>query len=419
MKRLLIIILSLTAIYSCEEIVSVEDISEEMIEVLAPVDDAILNTEEVTFSWAEIDFADRYHIQVAKPAFAQATQVVLDSFLGDSIQTFRNLTVTLMPGSYEWRVSGLNSNYSTDYTTQSFTIDTIVEENPVDISNQLVEITAPSDNVVLSSNNVNFSWENLASNTGYRIQVAIPDFQNPEQLVLDTTTVNTSFNIELVDGPFEWRIQAFNEVFSTDFTTQGFSIVTDSDISNEIVSLLAPSDGFVVNDTNVTFSWEPVSEATSYNLQIARPGFENAEELLVNESFDTSSNQSFILEDNNSYQWRVKALNETSETVYTTRAFSVNVTEELSEQEIVVVSPENGFETSETSVNFIWEALEQATIYRVVITDVSDNSVFLEESTTASTLTVEFELGQYVWAVRAENESDNTPYTEQTISIVE
>lgn len=322
MKKLLILVLSVAAIYGCEEIVSVPDISEEMIEVLAPLDGTILYSDEVTFSWNQIDFADRYQIQVAEPTFALASQIALDTILGDSLQSIRSFSKSLLPGSYQWRVRGLNSNYSTDYNTQSFIVDTIGGEDPFDIS-------------------------------------------------------------------------------------------------DEELNLLAPSDGLVINDTNVTFSWESASEATSYSFQIARPDFENPEELVVNTSFDTVGNQSFTLEDNTSYQWRVKAINETSETAYTTRDLSVNVTEDLSEQEVVIVAPEDGFETSDTSIMLSWEPLEQATLYRVIITDVSDNSFFLEQTSTESTLTVAFEVGSYTWAVRGENDAENTPYTEQTITIIE
>lgn len=323
MKRLLIVVLSLGIVYGCEEIVSVPDISQEVVEVLAPIDGSVLENEEVTFSWNEIEFADQYQIQVAQPTFVEASQVVLDTILGDSLQSFRNFTKTLNPNVYQWRVRGLNSNFSTDYSTQSF------------------EVLVPVD--------------------------------DDEQV----------------------------------------------DLSTESVMLLAPFDNAVLNDTNVTFSWESVTEATSYRFQIAFPNFENPEQLVIDQSFDMAGSQSFDLEDNTSYQWRVKALNEISETAYTTRDVSINITEDLSEQTVIIVAPENAFETQETSVVLSWESLEEAALYRVVITDLSNNTIFLEETTAETNLTVAFEVGEYTWAVRAENDTENTPFTEQTITIVE
>jgi hypothetical protein len=323
MKRVLIFALSISILYGCEEIVSVPDISQEVVEVLAPIDGSVLENEEVTFSWNEIEFVDQYQIQVAQPTFLEASQVVLDTTLGDSLQSFRNFIKILNPNVYQWRVRGLNSNFSTDYSTQSF------------------EVLVPVD--------------------------------GDEQV----------------------------------------------DLSMESVMLLAPFNNAVLNDTNVTFSWDSVSEATSYRFQIAFPNFENPEQLVIDQSFDMAGSQSFDLEDNTSYEWRVKALNETSETAYTTRDVSINATEDLSEQTVIIVAPEDAFETSETSVGLSWDSLEQATLYRVLITDLSDNTIFLEQTTTEANLTVTFEVGEYTWAVRAENDTESTPFTEQTITIIE
>lgn len=323
MKQLIIFTFSVCFLCSCEDIVSVPDISEEEVQILAPSEGSVLVNSEVTFSWSELEFADQYQIQIAQPSFIETSQITLDTILGDSLQTFRSFTKVLDANPYQWRVKGLNNAYETNFTTQSF------------------EVVASSDE----------------------------------------------------EEPM--------------------------DLSSEIVVLIAPFDNAVIAATNVTFSWEPLSAASSYLLQIAVPDFENPIELVVNEVYETASNQSFDLEDNTSYQWRVQAINETSETVFTTQNFNIDLTEDLSEQTVVILSPEDGFETEETSINLSWEPLELATLYRVVIIDLSNDTVFLEQSVTDTDITVTFEVGSYTWAVRAENDTNNTPYTEQNITIVE
>ncbi|MFC4636462.1 hypothetical protein ACFO3O_21325 [Dokdonia ponticola] len=318
MKKLIILIFAVVLIYSCEEIISVPDISEDFIVLIAPADDTVLEDTNVTFSWEEIEFADQYQIQVAQPNFANANQVVLDTILGDSVQSFRSFSTVLPPNMYQWRVRGLNDNFQTDYTTQSFKVDTL--QSDIDISDQVVTTIAPVNNAEITAGTISFNWEALTNATMYQLQIAYPDFQAPIQIVRDTL-----------------------------ITTPLYTTTLES----------------------------------------------------------------------NDYQWRVKAINMSSETAYTTQSLSViDDMMDLSDQTVEIIAPEDGFETSETMVNLSWQGIEEATLYRIIITDLSDNSVFLEQTVTTTDITIEFVSGMYSWAVRAENDTQNTPYTEQTITIL-
>lgn len=420
MKKTLYLILCVFSLYACEEIVSVPNISEEFVEVLAPVDGSVLTSTEVIFSWSEIDFADQYQVQIAQPSFLGANQVVLDTLVGDSLQPLRSFSKTLTPNDYEWRIRGLNSNFETFYSLLSFRIDTTtINGEFIDVSDQVIELTAPAQGVVISTTSVNLNWETLPDVSEYEIQIALPDFENPEQIVVDTTVSQSSYTAILEDGDYQWRARGLNGMSQTRYSTRDFSVATVSDISTETVVLLAPSDESALNETSVTFSWEPLDEAMAYDFQIAYPNFDSPIAIVVNETFTTAGNQTFMLEDNTSYQWRVKALNESTATSFTTRDFSINVTEELSEQSVDIIAPENMFETQETSINLSWNIIEQATIYRVIVTNQANNSVFIEQTVADPNLTVLFEVGEYVWAVRGENASENTAYTEQMITILE
>jgi len=326
MKRVIVVLLMMCGVlYSCEEIISVPDISDENVDVIAPVNGALLTSREVTFSWNEIEFVEQYQIQIATPNFNEAVEVVLDEIVGDSLEIFRNFTTTLEPGVYEWRIRGLNSNFFTGYTTQNLSVAVNGEEDqeePIDLSNIPLILTAPSDNITIEDTNVIFSWEDIEGVENYRFQIAFPDFENPVQIIVD-------------------------------------------------------------------------------------------------EMFDSSNSQSFDLEDNTSYQWRVQGVNEISETSFTTRNITININEEFSEQSIVIIAPEDNFETDQTSVNLSWEELEEATLYRLIVTDLSDDSIFIEQSITVNEITVDLPAGSYSWAVRGENTTENTAFTEQTITIIE
>ena len=103
---------------SCEDLIEVEDISNETVNILAPVDNITLNTTNVNFSWQPLDFAESYQLQVASPDFENA-QVILE----DTLVNVTNFAKTLEVGAYQWRVKAINFAYETSYTTQNLTIE--------------------------------------------------------------------------------------------------------------------------------------------------------------------------------------------------------------------------------------------------------------------------------------------------------
>lgn len=105
-------------VVSCQDIIDEPDITNEIVSVLAPTDGAILTQTDVSFHWSVVEGATEYHMQIATPNFATATQIVLDSTV-----TTNSFSKPLELGDYEWRVKAENANYQTEYSTQSFSIE--------------------------------------------------------------------------------------------------------------------------------------------------------------------------------------------------------------------------------------------------------------------------------------------------------
>lgn len=105
-------------LFSCDDIIEVDDISQEEVTILAPVNSAVLNDNSVIFSWEAVEFAETYTIQIATPTFSEALQIVEDSTL-----TATNFTRQLPNADYEWRVRAENSGYTTNYTLHQFSIE--------------------------------------------------------------------------------------------------------------------------------------------------------------------------------------------------------------------------------------------------------------------------------------------------------
>ncbi|MGY3793195.1 hypothetical protein [Aquimarina sp. 433] len=191
-------------------------------------------------------------------------------------------------------------------------------------------------------------------------------------------------------------------------------ILFEEDITDDVVSLIAPSDGTEVESTLLTFSWNTVDHATSYRLQIARPTFENATQIVEDTTVTTASFSTTLTKNN--YQWRVRAQNTGSQTAYTTASFSIIESEDFSAREVLLSSPADNTISNNTAVNLQWETVSDATAYRVQLID--DNDQVLTEETTANTsIQITFPEGVTTWQVRAENDTQNTLYFSRTLTI--
>ena len=219
MKRFLCTYIALLLLLlGCEEVISVPDISEDLLTIIAPSDGATLDDTTVTFSWEELEFVDQYQLQIVTPTFDAANQVVLDTIIGDSIQSFRSLTTTLSPENYQWRIRGLNSNYQTDYVTQSITVEAL----QIPLSDQSISLLSPEDNVETSDTMVTFSWEELEDASLYRIQILNT---TDNSIVAEDTTATQEITIDLVSGTYIWQVRGESDTQNTSYTTRTITIL--------------------------------------------------------------------------------------------------------------------------------------------------------------------------------------------------
>ncbi len=194
------------------------------------------------------------------------------------------------------------------------------------------------------------------------------------------------------------------------------------DISNQTVSILAPTEGSSLTTNVVGFNWEAVEDATAYTVQVATPNFENAAQFNLDSvvqvdtlgQITTRINQTLF---NGNYQWRVKAFNSDYETVYTQSSFQVNGDEDLDltpPNTPQLVAPANGAAQTETTVDFSWTredvagTPERDSIF--VYSDETLGSLTTKALGANKTYSTTVSAGTYYWLVKAYdaggNESD-------------
>ncbi len=139
----------------------------------------------------------------------------------------------------------------------------ILEE--VDISNREVVLFAPLDSTVINSNAINFNWDGVKDATAYRFQLALPNFTETQQFVLDSifqldtlNQVATQLQLTLENGNYEWRVKALNSNFETPYSISAFVVAGEDNLDllpPNRPQLVAPIDGTNQDNAIVNFSW--------------------------------------------------------------------------------------------------------------------------------------------------------------------
>jgi len=398
MKRLSFFLITILGLASCEGVLFEEDLSNRNVQALAPVNNAVLTNTSVNFSWSGIEDADEYQVQIATPAFSNATQVVFDS-----VMTNLNATVNLDPNFYEWRVKALNNTSETSYTTSNFSLESEVFEN--DISGASVLLIAPSEGAVVTSNEVIFSWEDVDFAEDYIIQVATPDFENPIQLLVDEIIEESTFQANLDDNNYEWRIKARNSTSETAYTSASFEVSMEASFEDSVVLVVAPIDNFVTNESNVVLLWQAVEGATFYRIQVIDP----LDDTVLVEQTTTTSNINVDFPDGNSI-WQVRAENTSVNTVYTAQNITVDT---MAPNTPMLQTPADLEDLPTPGVTFTWTrdpiegTAEQDVIF--VYSDVGLTNLILSEEVNDNSFSTTLTNGEtYYWLMNAFDDAGNT-----------
>ncbi|MEN0005204.1 MAG: hypothetical protein AAF798_13715 [Bacteroidota bacterium] len=183
------------------------------------------------------------------------------------------------------------------------------------------------------------------------------------------------------------------------------------DISEEEIMLISPGDSLQTLERSLSFTWEELEDATSYELQIVTPSFDAINTVVM----DTITESTFISLDLNPgvYEWQVIGVNEAfSTTCCDSYQFIIleGDNEDVSNSVIELVAPADGACQMDTSLTFSWEALSGATQYVFQLASSTTFATILEakELTTTTTSTTLDDEGTYYWRVRAENDFTQT-----------
>ncbi|CAN5289242.1 hypothetical protein BH09BAC6_BH09BAC6_28330 [soil metagenome] len=183
--------------------------------------------------------------------------------------------------------------------------------------------------------------------------------------------------------------------------------IIEPSISKRGVTLQAPVNAYQSNSYKTNFWWDPVEDALTYRLQIVTPKFDSVAALIM----DTivKKNVFAVNLSPGKYQWRVMALNGSSQTVYSSiRSFIIQQSS-IKQQSVQLLSPANNKLTNQASISFQWGDLYGATKYRLEIDTnnfINETAVIYNQATPGQQINFTFPKDQiYQWRVRAENDT--------------
>ena len=139
----------------------------------------------------------------------------------------------------------------------------------------------------------------------------------------------------------------------------------ETDISEDQVSILSPSNKAEIEGTDVSLYWEPLEGATSYRLEIARGDFESGNYIYSEEVEEHSVDIELPLGD---YEWRVRGLNSQYISLAQTFQFTLIDITEFSNRKVKILSPDDDVVSNNgKSIRLLWNSVEEANLYRIQI----------------------------------------------------
>lgn len=181
--------------------------------------------------------------------------------------------------------------------------------------------------------------------------------------------------------------------------------LVDRKLSDSVVVVDNPSDSFVTSNYSVTFLWEKVTGAGNYHLQIVQPGFSNIQQFVLDTLIQDAKLTYTMLP--GVYQWRIRAENGSTNSLYTTRNLRIDTNSNLNGQQFTVLSPLNNYTTNNTILAFRWMSFPYAHKYEFVLLD-SNGLIFHDKYTFQQVLVDTIPEGTYSWKARAFDTANGT-----------
>lgn len=192
-----------------------------------------------------------------------------------------------------------------------------------DLSGFGVVLLTPPNATVSTSNVIDFRWDEVPHATEYVFQIATPDFNLPQLIVIDSVLSSAQINLPLAPGTYTWRVKAQNGSSSTDYYTRTLIIAESSSLNDLLPVLVAPPVSASTAVDPVIFNWQSLNGAADYRFEL-RQGDQTGPLLQAQIVEGTQLSISSIVE--GTYTWGVQGQNATSSSLFNYRTLYIDRT---------------------------------------------------------------------------------------------
>lgn len=189
-----------------------------------------------------------------------------------------------------------------------------------DLGKATVTLLAPANGYETTTLTHMFWWGEVKDAGSYNLQVVSPSFSSIHKLHLDTNLTSNKFTFSLAPGLYEWRVKVFNSSSESSYSIFSLKIDSTVNLNGQMVVLNSPANNLVTNQASQTFKWDTLYNATEYRFQII-----NSVNVPVVDVILLSDTAKYTLSAG-VYTWQVRAQNATSNSLYTSRTITVDLT---------------------------------------------------------------------------------------------
>lgn len=259
--------------------------------LVAPANNSVgVELNGVNFSWNSVNGAQSYRIQISEMADFSVLFVNTGGIAGTS-HVINGMSYNK---TYYWRVNAQNVADGEGPVSDSRTFQTKVAAPT---------LLTPANNetdVILDGQ---MTWTAVAGADSYQVQVSLEN--TFASTVISATNATTTYNYTGLENNKQhfWRVRGIKNGGFGDWST----VFTFETMSLAAPVLLSPVNGKLNQFIDVTFTWEPVQDATGYNFRLASDaGFTNIV-ATGNNLGSTSFNVTNLFKDRK-YYWQVQTI---------------------------------------------------------------------------------------------------------------
>lgn len=286
----------------------------------------------------------------------------------------------------------------------------ILEE---DLDGLGVVLLTPPDQDSTTSNVVQFRWEEVPHATGYRIQIATPDFISPQVYVVDSVVTGTVVPFALAPGAYTWRVRAENGSSHTDYYQRRLVVLEATSLEDLTPILLSPAANAALSATALTLSWQALGGAQDYRVEL-RQGDQNG--ALLQAQLVTTTTCALSALPEGLYTWGVQGQNSTSVSAFSYRSFRIDLT---APNAPLLIAPAANATLPQAPFTFQWQSGTDAsaTVDSLLVTD--QNQVAVRRlAVTGTSHSDSLGTGVYQWTIRTTDAAGNgTSAAARTLTI--